>query len=739
MNPPAVNFYEFGKFRLDAERCVLFDGDNSVVDATPKALEILCVLVESGGRVISKEEIIRRVWADSFVEEANLSHHIFRLRKALGENEADKFIETVSKRGYRFVAEVREERVQSPESKVQSHSESQTSDLKLQNSHSVFRNKTTLAILSLILLSALATVIFVWNKSGTTQENPIQNPKSKIQNPLTVARITNSGKVGAATISPDGKFVAYIQNYTLGEGMLYVRQVETNTEVKLLAPDDHIFGSISFSPDGAFIYYITYDKRDPDGTLYRIPVFGGQPTRLLGGVRYMFTLSPDGVRAAFFRDEPEQKQNNLIIAALDGSGERKLLTRRYDEMAFGVCPAWSADGKLIAFGAVENPTQNKDNSPQMNVFVVETENGAVKKLSNEALIDTGKMSWMPDGSGIALIGQQPRTGNQIYFLSYPAGDLRRITKELNTYGNYGMGVTKDGTTLVADLYESSSQLWAIEPNSATNRTEQLTTGVNDGSHGLAMLSNGSIVYSTRAGDDFDLWLMSEKSGKREGKPLTTDAFHETEICPTMDNRFLVFASDRAGNRHLFRMNADGSDVRQLTSGDSFDSAPDCSSDGNSIVYASLANGKTLLRRISIEGGDATQLIDFECVSPTFSPDGKMIACILPSDSTVKPATLVVISSDGGSPLKTFPVVQFSWNYHPPRWTRNGDALIFSKTENSVDNLWKQNLSGGMLQPITDFKSDTIFNYVFARDGKRLIIARGKFVGDVVAIKNFGDY
>ncbi|MBA2736236.1 MAG: winged helix-turn-helix domain-containing protein, partial [Pyrinomonadaceae bacterium] len=76
-NPPGENFYEFGKFRLDAERCVLFDGDNAVVDATPKALKILCVLVESDGRVVSKEEIISRVWADSFVEEANLSYNIF--------------------------------------------------------------------------------------------------------------------------------------------------------------------------------------------------------------------------------------------------------------------------------------------------------------------------------------------------------------------------------------------------------------------------------------------------------------------------------------------------------------------------------------------------------------------------------------------------------------------------------------------------------------------------------------
>ncbi len=107
-NPPGEKFYEFGKFRLDAERCVLFEGDNTVVDATPKALKILCVLVESDGRVVSKEEIISRVWADSFVEEGNITFTIGLLRKLLGDDTKNpRFIETVPKRGYRFIADAR--------------------------------------------------------------------------------------------------------------------------------------------------------------------------------------------------------------------------------------------------------------------------------------------------------------------------------------------------------------------------------------------------------------------------------------------------------------------------------------------------------------------------------------------------------------------------------------------------------------------------------------------------------
>ena len=709
--------YTFGGFLFDTREKTLKKGSRQV-SVTPKALEILIILVENAGNVISKEDLFQQVWAETFVEDANLTHHISRLRRALGESDENKFIETLPKRGYRFVQPVQE------------------IDNALAAAADPPRRRMAVPLVALGVLAVLLGLYIAWGAFATRKETLLADSPKATDGPMSISRITNVGKVGGATISPDGKFVAYIQNYELGEGMLYVRQVETNTEAKLLAPDERLFGSISFSPDSSFVYYITYDKRDPGGALYRIPVLGGQPTRLLGNVKFMFSLSPDGKRVAFFRDDPEKELNSLIIAALDGSGEQNFLTRTYDEMIFGVCPAWSADGKLIAFGAAEISGENKDNSPRMNVFAVETETGVVQRLSKEALVDTGKMSWMPDGSGIVFIGKMAPVDNQIYFLSFPAGSLHRITRELSTYGNYGMGITKDGTTLVADLYERSSQLWAVDATGATDRSEQLTAGDNDGSRALTTLSDESIVYSARAGDDFDLWQMSDKNRKRQGRPLTADAFDESEVCSTPDDRFLVFASDRAGSRHIFRINTDGSGIKQLTFGDSFDDAPDCAPDGGSIVYASQANGRTLLRKISIDGGDTVPLSDFEANAPTFSPDGKMVACIRPSESVVKPATLAVIPSDGGPPLKMFPVVQFAWSYRAPRWSPGGDALIFSKTESSVGNLWKQNLSDGTLSRVTDFKSDTIFNYVFSRDGKRLIIARGKYVGDVVVIKNF---
>jgi len=106
MAKQASQLYEFGQFRLDPqERLLLRDGEP--IPLSPKAFDMLLALVENGGRLLEKEELMRRLWPDSFVEEGSLAQNVSLLRKALGESDAQKFIETVPRRGYRFIASVR--------------------------------------------------------------------------------------------------------------------------------------------------------------------------------------------------------------------------------------------------------------------------------------------------------------------------------------------------------------------------------------------------------------------------------------------------------------------------------------------------------------------------------------------------------------------------------------------------------------------------------------------------------
>ncbi|MCI0387459.1 MAG: winged helix-turn-helix domain-containing protein [Acidobacteria bacterium] len=106
MNQPVKHCYEFGHFRLDAiQRLLLRNGE--IVPLTPKAFEILLFLVQHYGRVLSKDELMKAVWPDCFVEEANLARQISVLRKVLGESNGEhRYIETLPRRGYRFFTSV---------------------------------------------------------------------------------------------------------------------------------------------------------------------------------------------------------------------------------------------------------------------------------------------------------------------------------------------------------------------------------------------------------------------------------------------------------------------------------------------------------------------------------------------------------------------------------------------------------------------------------------------------------
>src|SRR5580765_8615222 len=128
--PSQINrLYEFGSFRLDSHKRLLLKGSEPVA-LTPKVIETLIVLVENRGRVISKDELMKTLWPDSFVEESNLSQNIFVLRKALGDSQEKRYILTVPGRGYQFIGTVRDIPVQ-PQEEVQiadAGLQSQTSD-----------------------------------------------------------------------------------------------------------------------------------------------------------------------------------------------------------------------------------------------------------------------------------------------------------------------------------------------------------------------------------------------------------------------------------------------------------------------------------------------------------------------------------------------------------------------------------------------------------------------------------
>ncbi|HYE73200.1 MAG TPA: LpqB family beta-propeller domain-containing protein, partial [Blastocatellia bacterium] len=341
----------------------------------PKVFDTLLVLVENSGAVLAKDELLRTIWPDSFVEESNLAQNISQLRKALGENSSEqRFIETIPKRGYRFVAPVKKvERAvpeyasvrQSGASIFEDDDELSVEEAEIEEAkpklnpsyipqnlaetaplkpvgHQAGRklNYILIAVVGFVLISFIGYGIFRLRQSSSSVS--FQN--------MRINKLTSSGKARWPAISADGKYIAYVQNEN-GKRSLWVRQVAATSSVQILPPADVTYNGVTFSPDGNFVYYVVEEKGKGPGlrysSLYRIPQLGGTPSKLIEDVDSAVTFSPDGRQIAFVRHYPTKKESVIIVANEDGTGDRTLVVRQMPKVFSPVGPSWSPDGKLI--------------------------------------------------------------------------------------------------------------------------------------------------------------------------------------------------------------------------------------------------------------------------------------------------------------------------------------------------------------------------------------------------------
>ena len=165
---------------------------------------------------------------------------------------------------------------------------------------------------------------------------------------MEISKLTQTGKASGVAVSPDGQYVVYV----LRDGekqSLMVRQVATGSDVPVVPPEIVMYYGLAFSPDGQYIYFVASSRENNFfSSLYKMPVLGGTPVKIVTDIDTSPSFSPDGKQFAFVRGVPEHGRVNLMVAKSDGSDVHVLL-----EKSAGVTPdnlvraAWSPDGKTI--------------------------------------------------------------------------------------------------------------------------------------------------------------------------------------------------------------------------------------------------------------------------------------------------------------------------------------------------------------------------------------------------------
>jgi len=590
--------------------------------------------------------------------------------------------------------------------------------------NSASKNKAVAAIALVVLVAAIAGIGFAIYKYRTPSENAAR--------PLRLERVTTDGKTFAAAISPDGKYAVYNID-SGGAQSLWTRQIATGSPVQIVPPAEGVeYRSIRFTPDGNFV---TFAKRDVTNTLYmlyQMPVLGGQQKKLVNDIDGGVSYSLDGRQVAFLRGNfPEMGESSLMIANSDGTGERVLAKRKRPE-TFPWWPigtaAWSPDGKTIAT-VIGGPASG---SGPMEVAEVNVEDGSVKPITNHKWYEIFQIDWLPDKSGILVIGAEKPSdfySQQIFLVSYPGGEPRRITTDFNMY--LGMSLTADGRTLAAIQDNRVSNIWMVPGTDASRAVQVRAGGTNhEGTDGLALTPDGRIVFYSKASGADDIWIMN---GDGSGvKQLTIDAGANYDLKVTPDGKFIVFTSERAGQPNIWRMDMDGGNPKQLTFGNS-EYGSSITLDSKWVYYDSTASGVPGIWKVPIDGGETVQVIKRYAENPEVSPDDKFIATQFRENGTAS-WRHAIFSIDGGEPLKVFDLPFIQGNDF--RWAPDGRSISYTVLNKGVANVWSHPVDGGPEKQLTNFKNDLMFNFKWAPDGKSMIMARGSVISDVVLIHDF---
>jgi len=561
----------------------------------------------------------------------------------------------------------------------------------------------------IVALVALAVVVaglaFVLYRYSAKKSAPFQSIK--------VTKLTNVGNATSAQISPNGEYVAHVF-YENGKSSVRVWDVATKSRIEIVPPTEDSLAVNTFSPDSRYIYYARYVNGQPN-VLYQIAVLGGTPKKILEKFTSGVSFSPDGKQMVFVRGG-RAADNSLIIANADGAGERILATRKNVERFDRFAPAWSPDGRRIACGVYIDGTN-------MTVAAVSVADGTVKPITSPRWLAVGRVVWLRDGTGLVFSADEDVT--QIWYVSYPGGQVRRVTNDANEYGTGSVSITADSSTIATIQAERVSNIF-IGPASDAAAAKRIT-GASSGlsrPSGISWTPEGKLVYSTIASGNADLWIVNADG--TGGRQLTNDPALDTgpEVSP--DGRYVVFQSTRSGRDNLWRSDLDGSNLRQLTNGGD-DAIPNFSPDGKWVIYDSIVTSD--LRKVSIEGGDSARLTDTSVRWPAVSrKDGQIAGLIASGENSSR---LAIFSPEGGAPVKTFDIPNGALS--SPKWTADGRAILYVITRADVSSLWSQSLDGGAPKQLADFSPEQIFSFDLSRDGRWFAFSRGTIIRDVILI------
>lgn len=750
-NGQVTRKYAFGPFVVDEVRRMLLR-DGETVPLTPKAFEILLVLIERRGQVLEKEELIERIWPDTAVEENNLARNVSALRKALGENpDEHQYIVTVPGRGYRFVASVQEVTAESwplngqkqdgllnpPNSvaEVENHASEVTTGTEPasnteQPSHKSKRQRIFIVwLVALIWIGLIAGVVSLMRAR-------FQNSPSRVQRPL--MRLTfDPGLQGEPTWSPDGRFVAYSSDQN-GNSDIWVRQVGRGNPVQVTHSPANDWQP-SWSPDGS---KIVFRSERGEGGLFVVPALGGPETKV-SAFGHRPRWSPDGSQILFYgsslpsADVPPK----IYVLRLDDSPPREVLADVLAQFTNLRSVVWHPDGQRISFlafhrqlGAGFWTVPLSGSSPIRSEFSPQ----AQQQTSVFPIEGSDHFLWAPSGrvlyieaisQGIKNIWKvevDPQTLNIV-------GGVERLTTGPGI--DMELAISPDGKRLAFTTRSEQTRLWSLPLNAGRLQGEaaaltpaELTAAYPDLSRDGQKLA----FILTRSGKP-ELWEKWLKDG-HETLLAGPDDYRRSTPRWSFDGSRLAYHRARFTNAErgqsefsIVWLSAEGGEEQIITSPSAFaEQVSDWSADGKWIIASSErpSPGRRAICLFPIAAAPKaeTQMRvmasnpEFTLSQPRFSPNGRWLcfSAVKINDNGI--STLYVMPAAGGDWVRL--TEGRAWD-DKACWAPDGKTLYFLSNRTGLLNVWGLRFDPNRGQPVGEPFRITSFDHTSRRISRQL--------------------
>jgi Tol biopolymer transport system component/DNA-binding winged helix-turn-helix (wHTH) protein len=611
MYKSSKHFYKFGPFRLDPVRRLLFREDQ-VIPLPPKVLHTLSVLVENSGRVVSKDELIKAIWPDTFVEEGNLTQNISVLRKVLGENPGQHiYIETVPKQGYRFIAA--------------GLAETQTQSTPWLTWR---RGLILAAVLSALLVIAAGGRWYSGRSPKAT--NPLAANSLKVT-PLT----SYPGLELHPSFAPDGNQVAFAWNGERQDNFdIYIKVVGTDRSLRLTFDAAQDFRP-AWSPDGTWIAFLR-EAAGRKASIIRIPPTGGpernvaevDPGYLAGYDKApLLEWTPDGKWLLTADRVAPGEGSSLFLISVE-SGQKKRLTSPPPSSLGDVTGAISPDGRTLAFSRNRSGTLGKLCTLEMSGDFTPAGEPNCFAVSDGRLANAGSVRWSPDRREIMFSPLFRGSGRtSLWTIPLPQREGAVATPQrspLPSNTARDPAFSRDGQRLVYSDFLADADIWRLDlRNTGAGPVKLITSTKWD--HGAQYSPNGKKIafVSDRSGYP-DLWV-ADSDGSNQTR-LTTGEFPLVGMPHwSPDEQRIIFDSTKEKQYELYVINADGSGLRRLTHDPADDAVGRWSHDGRWIYFVSTRSGKHQIWKMPVDGGDPIQITKHGGEPSLFeSADGKFV-------------------------------------------------------------------------------------------------------------------